>query len=74
VDGLFHAWGTLSFAQPLHWTIDFGSYSAAPNFRDMPTWLIRGTPDQTDYGPCGPTILAPYDADTGRTMGLTLIG
>lgn len=80
---LFHDWG--SFSGPLQWSIVFGSYSAAtpahinadgtttPEFQRVPTWLVRGVGEKTPYGPCGQTVLAPFNATTGAGMGLETI-
>lgn len=68
------------------WSIVFGSYSAptpahinpdgsdTPEYHDVATWLIEGKGTPTAYGPCGITIIDPYAADTGQSMGLTTIG
>jgi hypothetical protein len=83
---LFHNWGTGGFAGPLQWSIVFGSYSAEtpaqinPDgsttswYRGVPTWLIHGEGAPTAYGPCGMTVIAPYNAATGGSMGLETIG
>jgi hypothetical protein len=81
-------WGAFfrdaGFPGPLQWSIVFGSYSAdtparinengsmTPLARRVPTWLIRGAGINTPYGPCGIRVIAPYNADTGRGMGLTI--
>jgi hypothetical protein len=71
---------------PLQWSIVFGRYSAktpatinpdgssTPDFRGVPAWLIRGQGVKTQYGSCGITIIAPYNADTGRSMGVEMTG
>lgn len=81
-----HDLGAGRSAGPLQWSITFGSYSAqtpatlnadgstTPDFQGVPTWLIRGEGIQTPYGPCGTTVLAPYNADTGQSMGMETIG
>jgi hypothetical protein len=83
---LFHNSGAGSFAGPLKWTISFGSYSAqtpatmnsngsaTPLYQGVPTWLIQGEGVPTAYGSCGITVLAPYNAITGDTMGVETIG
>ena len=70
----------------LEWSVVFGSYSAqtpahikpdnstTPFYTNVPTWLIEGKGIQTDYGSCGVTVLAPYNADTGQSMGMLTIG
>jgi hypothetical protein len=70
----------------LRWSIIFGSYSAqtpaqinpdgstTPEYHDVPTWLIQAKAAQTAYGPCGITVFAPYNADTGQSMGQTTLG
>jgi len=80
-----HGFGAGRFGA-LRWSIVFGSYSAqtpakinpdgstTPEYRGVPTWLIRGHGVPTDYGPCGITVLAPYNADTGHSMNVTTIG
>lgn len=74
------------FAGPLRWGIHFGSYSAStpatmnpdgsttPQYQGVPTWLIEGTGVGTAFGPCGITVVAPYNAVTGQPMGLETIG
>lgn len=81
---LFHNFGELG--GPLQWSITFASYSAetpatihhdgsiTPNYRGVPTWLIYGHGAKTSYGPCGITVYAPYNAATGRGMGVSTIG
>jgi hypothetical protein len=83
---LFHNFGAAGFPGPLQWSIVFGKYSAqtpasinpdgstTPRYRGVPTWLIRGEGVKTPYGPCGITVLAPYNADTGHGMGVETIG
>jgi hypothetical protein len=83
---LFHDFGAGGYSGPLQWSMVFGSYSAqtpatinpdgsmTPNYRHVPTWLIRGEGIKTPYGPCGITVLAPYNADTGHGMGVETIG
>lgn len=83
---LFHNAGADGFPGPLQWSIVFGSYSAqtpatinpdgttTPQYQDVPTWLIRGAGVQTPYGACGTTVLVPYDAETGQSMGMETIG
>lgn len=83
---LFDNFGSGGFAGPLHWSIVFGRYSAqtpatinpdgstTPNYQRVPTWLIRGEGVETPYGPCGMTVLAPYNANTGGEMGVETIG
>ncbi len=70
----------------LQWSIVFGSYSAqtpakinpdgstTSEYRGVPTWLIRGQGIPTDDGPCGITVLAPYNAETGHSMTVTTLG
>lgn len=70
----------------IHWSITYGRYSAAtparrsrdggwtPIYRDVPTWLIQGKGIPTHYGSCGITVIAPYNADTAHSMGLTTTG
>jgi hypothetical protein len=84
--GLFHHFGASAFPGPLQWSIVFGSYSAhtpatinpdgstTPDFQRVPTWLIRGAGIMTPFGSCGKTVLAPYNADTGRGMGVETTG
>jgi hypothetical protein len=74
------------FSGPLQWSIVFGSYSAqtpatinpdgstTPKYSGVPTWLIRGEGVTTPYGPCGITVLAPYNAESGQSMGMETIG
>jgi hypothetical protein len=81
--GFFENFGAQDGA--LRWSIVCGSYSAqtpatinpdgsaTPDYQGVPTWLIRGQGVPTAYGPCGMTVLAPVDADTGRGMGMTTI-
>lgn len=83
---LFHGFGKGGFPGALRWSIYFGSYSAqtpatinpdgsrTPDYRGVPTWLIRGEGIRTDYGPCGMTVLAPYNADNGHSMVVATIG
>jgi hypothetical protein len=83
---LFQIFGAGGFAGPLRWSIAFGSYSAqtpahinadgttTPEYQDTPTWLIQGEGIKTAYGPCGITVLAPYNANTGSAMGVETIG
>lgn len=80
-----HDVGT-SMSGTLQWSVVFGRYSAqtpahinpdnsaTPFYTDVPTWLIQGKGIQTDYGRCGVTVLAPYNADTGQSMGVTTLG
>jgi hypothetical protein len=80
-----HGFGA-GWSGALRWSIVFGIYSAhtpakinpdgstAPEYRSVPTWLIRGQGVPTDYGPCGITVLAPYNADTGHSMDVTTLG
>lgn len=70
----------------IKWSITFGRYSAAtparrnrkgvwtPYYRNVPTWLIQGRGVPTNYGSCGMTVIAPYNADTAHGMGVTTIG
>lgn len=81
---LFRGFGGFSGAH--RWSITFGSYSAAtpgtinpdgsttPDYHDTPTWLIRGEPVMTSYGACGSIVIAPYNANTGRSTSVTTIG
>ncbi len=81
-----HDFGGGSFVGPLRWSIVFGAYSAdtpahlnadgttTPEFHDTPTWLIQGEGIKTAYGPCGITVIAPYNGDSGKGMGLETIG
>lgn len=83
---LFHNFGAAGFAGPLRWSITFGSYSAqtpatihrdgseTPLYRDVATWLIHGQGVSTSYGLCGITVYAPYNATTGRSMGVETTG
>lgn len=68
---------------PLEWHIYFGSYSAAtpgtinpngsptPLYQGVPTWLVEGVGATTAYGHCGGAVIAPYNANTGQSMGVT---
>ena len=80
-----HGFGADHFGA-LQWSIVLGSYSAktpakinpdgstTPEYRGVPTWLIRGQGVPTDHGPCGITVLAPYNAGTGHSMTVTTLG
>ena len=76
-----HAWGgNVSFA-PTVWHLYFGGYSdgtpakidpngsTAPTVQGEPTWLVYGQGTPTTEGPCGPTFLTTYNADTGQSSG-----
>jgi len=83
---LFQQVGAGGFAGPLQWNVYFGSYSAqnpaninpdgssTPQYQGVPTWLIQGEAVNTAYGPCGITVLAPFNAATGDPMGIETIG
>ncbi len=83
---LFHNFGAGGFAGALDWSIYFGSYSAQTpatinpdgstthQYHGVPTWLIQGDGVKTAYGPCGMTVVAPYNATTGQAMGVETIG
>jgi hypothetical protein len=75
-----HDWGGVSSA-PIVWHLYFGGYSSltpatinpdgstTPQNRGGPTWLVYGEGAPTNEGPCGPTSIAAYNADTGRSSG-----
>lgn len=74
------------FSGPMQWRIYFGSYSsqspatinpdnsATPWYQNVPTWLIQGERLKTPYGSCSMSVVAPYNADNGRAMGLATGG
>lgn len=83
---LFHAFGSGGFAGPLEWSISFGSYSAptpatknpdgstTPQYQGVPTWLIEAKALNTAFGSCGITANAPFNANTGQSMGVEMTG
>jgi hypothetical protein len=64
----------------LQWSILYGNYSSptpahinpdgstTPEISDVASWVIQARGVQTTYGPCGGTVLAPYNANTGHWM------